>query len=106
VSGPEGGRTARTTDPDGRAVILDASTRLHLVEGRCGWLLEHVDLILATVSLPDHREDDPRPGRERFYRQNPLDPRRWLRAVVDFNEVPGWIVTVLVQDNDPRGTQR
>ncbi len=61
VSGPEGGHTARITDPDGRVVVLDASTRLHLVEGRRGWLLEHVDLILATVSLPDHREDDPRP---------------------------------------------
>jgi hypothetical protein len=65
-----------------------------------------IDLILGTVSLPDHREDDPRPGRERFYRQNPLNPRRWLRVVVDFNDVPGWIVTVLVQDNDPRRTQR
>ena len=106
MSEPEDGRAARTTDPDGREVVLDANTRLHLLEGRRGWLLEHVDVILGTVSLPDHREDDPRPGRERFYRQNPLDPRRWLRVVVDFNDVPGWIVTVLVQDNDPRGTQR
>jgi len=64
-----------------------------------------VDL-LVLASLPDHHEDDPLPGRERFYGQNPLDPRRWLRVVVDFNELPGWIVTVLVQDNDPRGTQR
>jgi hypothetical protein len=106
MSEREGGHTETTTDPDGREVVLDASTRLHLVEGRRGWLLEYVDLILATVSLPDHREDDPRPGRERFYRQNPLAPGRWLRVVVDFNGVPGWIVTVLVQDNDPRGTQR
>jgi hypothetical protein len=103
---PEDEYTARTSDPDGREVVLEANTRLHLVEGRRGWLLEHVDLILGTVSLPDHREDDPRPGRERFYRQNPLEPRRWLRVVVDFNEVPGWIVTVLVQDSDPRGPHR
>jgi hypothetical protein len=27
-------------------------------------------------------------------------------VVVDFNDDPGWIVTVLVQDNDPRGRQR
>ena len=106
MSEPEDGPTARTTDPDGREVVFDASTRLHLLEGRRGWLLEHVDLILATVSLPDHRADDPRPGRERFYRQNALDPGRWLRVVVDFNHVPGWIVTVLVQDNDPRRTHR
>jgi hypothetical protein len=106
MSQPNDGQTARTTDPEGREVVLDASTRLHLVEGRRGWLLEHVDLILATVSRPDYREDDPRPGRERFYRHNLLDPGRWLRVVVDFNERPGWIVTVFVQDNDPRETQR
>ena len=98
--------TVRTTDADGREVVLDASTRLHLIEGGRGWLLDHAELILATVSLPDHREDDPLPGRERFYRQNALNPGRWLRVVVDFNDVPAWIVTVLVQDNDPRGTQR
>lgn len=100
------GESLETTDPDGRVVVFDATSHLHLVAGRRAWLLEHVDLILATVSLPDHREDDPRPGRERFYRQNVLNPGRWLRVVVDFNDVPGWIVTVLVQDNDPRGAQR
>jgi hypothetical protein len=52
--------------------------------------------------VPDHRENDPRPGRERFYRQNVLQPGRWLRVVVDFSDDPGWIVTALVQDNDPR----
>lgn len=98
--------TPRTTDPDGREVVFDAGTELHLAEGRRGWLLEHVDLILATVSLPDHREEDPRAGRERFYRQNLLDRGRWLRVVIDFNDVPAWIVTVLVQDNDPRETHR
>lgn len=59
----------RTHDPDGREVVFDAGSHLHLAQGRRGWLLEHVDLILATVELPDRREDDPRPGRERFYRR-------------------------------------
>ena len=67
-----------------------------------GVLLDHVDAILATVELPDHREDDARPGRERFYRQHVLQPSRWLRVVVDFNVDPAWIATVLVQDQDPR----
>jgi hypothetical protein len=62
VSESEDGQTARTTDPDGREVVFDAGTRLHLLEGHRGWLLEHIDLILATVSLPDRREDDPRPA--------------------------------------------
>jgi len=95
-----------TTDPDGRAVVFDAASHLHLVEGRRTWLLDDLDLILGAVARPDHREDDPRPGRERFYRQNALSPGRWLRVVVDFNDVPAWVVTVLVQDNDPRETQR
>ncbi len=96
----------RTTDPDGREVVFDAGTHLHLAQGRRAWLLEHVDAILATVQVPDHRENDPRPGRELFYRQHVLQPRRWLRVVVDFNDDPAWIVTVLVQDQDPRGQYR
>lgn len=100
------GECRETTDPDGRVVVFDATSHLHLVAGRSAWLLDHVELILASVSLPDYREDHPRPERERFYRQNVLDPGRWLRVVVDFNNVPAWVVTVLVQDNDPRGAQR
>lgn len=95
---------ARTTDPDGRDVMFDAGSHVHLALGQRGWLLEHLDLILGAVAFPDHREDDPRPERERFYRQNALAPGRWLRVVVDFSEDPAWIVTVLVQDNDPRET--
>lgn len=91
-------------DPDGRRVVLDAGTRLHLAIGRPD-LLDHPDAILDTVERPDYRELDPWPGRERFYRQD-LDPRRWLRVVVDFNTIPGWIVTALVQENPPRGWMR
>jgi SMC interacting uncharacterized protein involved in chromosome segregation len=89
-------------DPDGRRVVFDAGSRLHLALGRRHELLDHVDAILETVERPDHRAADPRPGRERFYRQNVVAPRRWLRVVVDFNDEPAWIVTVLVQTHDPR----
>ncbi len=91
-----------TVDPEGRWVVFDAGSHLHLALGRRDWLLDHLDAILATVARPDYREDDPRPGRERFYRQNPLEPGRWLRVVVDFHDEPAWVVTVLVQDDDPR----
>jgi hypothetical protein len=90
------------TDPDGRRVVFDAGSYLHLAEGRRSWLLDQVETILATVARPDYRENDPRPGRERFYRQNALKPGRWMRVVLDFNDEPGWVVTVLVQDDDPR----
>ena len=96
----------RTRDPDGREVVFDAAAHLHLLEGGRGWLAERVDLIVETVERPDHRENDPRPGRERFYRQNVLRPGRWLRVVVDFEVVPASIVTAFVQDNDPRDQQR
>lgn len=88
-------------DPDGRLVVFDAGSQQHLALGRPD-LLDHVDAILSTVANPDHREDDPRPGRERFYRRD-LDPQRWLRVVVDFDDSPAWVVTALVQDNPPRG---
>jgi len=91
----------RTRDPDGREVLFDTSARSHLRVRRPD-LLQYVDVILATVSLPDHRTLDPERGRERFYRQSILDRRRWLRVVLDFNAVPGRIVTVLVQTSDPR----
>lgn len=32
-----------------------------------------------------------------------LSPERWLRVVVDFSEVPAFVATTFVQDNDPWG---
>jgi hypothetical protein len=83
-------------------VVFDAGSHLHLAEGRRAWLLDHVEEILATVERPDHREVDPRDSRERFYRQNVLRVRWWMRVVVDFDEEPAWVVTVLIQNDDPR----
>ena len=91
----------RTTDPDGREVVYDDGTRKHLVRRRPD-LIDQVDAIIGAVSRPDHREDDPVGGRERFYRRNILSSRRWLRVVVDFNESPARIVTALIQQHDPR----
>lgn len=51
-----------TIDPDGRTVVFDISSRLHLEERR-PWLLNHIDLILETVARPDHRVLDPIPRR-------------------------------------------
>lgn len=56
---------------------------------------------MSGVAL-DHRVEDAIAGREHFYRRD-LDPRRWLRVVVDFNDEPAWVVTALVQNNPPRG---
>ncbi|HEY5194213.1 MAG TPA: hypothetical protein VIJ39_10135 [Solirubrobacteraceae bacterium] len=88
-----------TTAQDGRVVVFDAGSHLHLALGR-PWLLDHVETILGTVALPDFHADDPIPGRERFYRRH-VAPNRWLRVVVDFNDSPAWIVTATIQSNDP-----
>ena len=86
-------------DPDGRHVILDERTVQHL-QTRRPELVGHIDAILQTVSCPDRREDDPVPGRERFYLRH-VFTKRWLRVVVDFNESPAFIVTAFVQANQP-----
>lgn len=88
-------------DPDGREVVFDAGTQLHLALNH-PWSLASAEVITGAVENPDYREDDPISGRERFYRRHVLDPRRWLRVVVDFSDRPGWIVTAFVQDVDPR----
>jgi hypothetical protein len=90
-------------DSEGRLVVFDAGTRLHLSLGRPE-LADEVGLILGTVAHPDHRALDDIPGREHFYRRD-LDPNRWLRVVVDFSEELAWVVTALVQSNPPRGWQ-
>jgi hypothetical protein len=88
-----------TTDPDGRLVRFDERTEAHLARRR-PQMVRHVPAILDAIRRPDVREEDPAPGRERFYRRD-LDPRRWLRVVVDFNETPAFVVTAFVQDHPP-----
>jgi len=91
-----------TTDPDGRVVVLDERTEGHLARRR-PQMLRHMAAILDAVSRPDLREDDPAPGRERFYRRD-LDSQRWLRVVVDFTASPAFVVTAFVQDHEPGNT--
>jgi hypothetical protein len=95
------GESHETTDPDGRSVVFDERTKGHLSRRR-PQMLRFEAAILDAVSGPDVREDDEAPGRERFYRRD-LDPKRWLRVVVDFNESPAFVVTAFVQDNEPEG---
>ena len=57
----------QATDPEGRSVVIDGRTLGHLARRRPE-MAAHVGAILAAVERPDLREDDPVPGRERFYR--------------------------------------
>jgi hypothetical protein len=82
-------------------VVFDTGSYLHLA-GRRPWLLDHIDAIMGAVARPDVRALDPTADRERFYRRH-VEPGRWLRVVVDYGEDPAWVVTAVVQDNDPPG---
>ena len=62
----------------------------------------HQAALMATIAHPDHLEDDPRPGRERFWREL-LGPSRWLFVVVDFDESPARVVTAFGRRDDPPG---
>ena len=93
---------ARTTDPDGREVVFDGGSHLHLFERKRNDLLDQVDVILGAVANPDFREEDPVPGRERFYSQDRPTVGSWLRVVVDFNESPAAVWTAFIQEDDPR----
>lgn len=70
-----------TIDPDGRRVVFDAGSHLHLAAKR-PWLLDEIDTILDTVADPDLHVLDPEGDRERHYRENPLS-EGWLRAGQD-----------------------
>jgi hypothetical protein len=94
--------SSSTLEPGGRLVVLDERTIDHLRKRR-PQMLQHEAAILDAVSFPDRHEDDPSPGRERFYRRD-LDPDRWLRVVVDFNESPAFVVTAFTQDHPPETT--
>ena len=89
----------QATDPEGRNVVIDTRTLGHLARRR-PQMAGHVNAILDAIERPDRREADPVPGRERFYRRD-LDPDRWLRVVVDFNDAPAFVVTAFVQNNEP-----
>jgi hypothetical protein len=89
-------------DPAGRHVILHGGTIEHL-RNRRPEILEHLDAILQGIASPDLREEDPSPGRERFYLEH-IFTKRWLRIVVDFNESPAFVVTAFIQDHPPGTT--
>jgi len=88
-------------DPDGGVVVLDERGWRHVVE-------EHPEMgphaagVMDTIARPDHREDDPRPHRERFWRER-LGPSRWLFVVVDFAQIPARVVTAFGRRDDPPG---
>ena len=89
-----------TTDPDERRVILDADGLRHVIQNH-GELAGSERAIMDTVSMPDHRDQDPTfASRERFYRRD-LGPSRWLAVVVDYSTDPAVVITAFGRRADP-----
>jgi hypothetical protein len=88
-------------DPEGRRVVLDQRVWDHMLK-------EHPEIgahrasVMATITAPEHRRPDPRPGRERYWRRG-LGPSRWLLVVVDFGSDPARVVTAYGNRKDPPG---
>ena len=94
-------RAATVSDPDGQEVVL----LVRIWEGKISRdhpeLSDHLDAVMETVAKPDHVEPDALPARRRFYRRN-AGPRRWLMAVVSYEQEPGRIITALANRKDPK----
>jgi hypothetical protein len=94
-----------TTTPDGVHVVLFEDTwLLHILDPHNGHpeLGPYLPAVLSTILEPDHREPDPRPSRERFFKQH-AGPSQWLIVVVDFEAEPPRIVTALGNRQSPSG---
>lgn len=95
-----------TIDPDGRRVVLDPERwEEHILDPIAGHpeMAPYAAVVMATVARPDERERDPRPDRERFWRQGVGGPARWMFVVVDFGVEPAWIVTAFGRTEGPAG---
>jgi hypothetical protein len=75
------------------------STWDHVVEEHAE-MRPHLAEVMTTISAPEHREPDPRPGRERYFARG--GPQRWIRVVTEFAGAEDRVVTAFPQVTDPR----
>jgi hypothetical protein len=92
---------AELADPDGRVVVLPERIWEDKIIKDHPELREHLELVLGTVTKPDHAEPDPRARRRRYYRRG-VGPSRWLLVVVSFEQQPGRIITAVATRKDPK----
>ena len=88
---------AESSTPDGvRVVVFEDTWRDHILDPEVGHaeMAPYLDAVLAAIATPDHRKQDERRGRERFYKQD-VGPSRWLMVVVSFEQEPARIITAL-----------
>ncbi len=84
---------------DGVAQVR-AATWDHVLAGHPE-MAAHLSDVIDTIESPELREDDPRPGRSRYFRR--CGPEHWLRVVIEFGGDMDTVVTAFPQANDPAG---
>jgi hypothetical protein len=82
-------------------VLYEDTWRLHILDQH-DEIEAHLDAVLHAVRVPEHREQDPLPHREQFYKQH-VGPSRWFVTVVSFEEQPARIVTAFGYRQPPSG---
>ncbi|MDX6651387.1 MAG: hypothetical protein QOJ38_168 [Solirubrobacterales bacterium] len=63
-------------------------------------MTECLPTVMHAIEFPDHREADPRPGRERYFARG--GPQGWIRVVTAFDRDADRVITAFPQANDPR----
>lgn len=96
-------KLTETRDRDGRTVVLLVRTWAHILDGHPE-MLDHLGSVMETIADPEHREPDPRPGRERYFRRG--GPERWIRVVAEFAGRRDRVVTRLCAVQRPGGVAR
>ena len=91
---------SRTTDPDGRRVVLGEERWLHIKSEHAD-LARHLREIMAAVREPDLRLPGRTPGEEWFLVEG-AGPARWLHVVVHYEGGEGWIATAFPRRRQPR----
>ena len=90
----------RARTPEGRVVEIHFVTWDHVVHDDAHPEMDdHLFAVIETIEHPEHREVDPRLGRQRFFRRG--GPEEWVRVVTEFSGNVDRLVTAFPQSNDP-----
>jgi hypothetical protein len=90
---------AETVNPEGRLVLLAETEWNHVLDQHVE-MSGHLADTIAAIRAPDHREPDPRAGRERYFGRG--GPLSWIRVVTELHGDVDLVVTAFPQSNDPR----
>ena len=81
---------AETRNPEGRLVLLTETQWNHVLDQHVE-MSGHLADTIAAIRAPDHREPDPRAGRERYFGRG--GPLRWIRVVTELHGDVDLLVT-------------